>query len=269
MMPRSSRWRWVWFAALTLSGTVSGMYCPEAGRFLQQDPVGYVDGLNLYGYASCSPVKNLDAMGKWNSDVHDQWTSLWAVKTGMKEWAAYHVGTSDDLIDTIYPPLTNDNDLSWHFNMNFTDDFAWNDRDTRWCHTEDEYAESISICRRGGDDPKQVATEALTHLGWGLHPAQDWVAHGTWYPKPTGNHVWPEHPNGSDTWGMDFKHYAEISDGILRDWEHFHGDPGPFSNHFEPGPLREYRTENISNYYLNRFKHDVKKTICWCVIYGN
>jgi RHS repeat-associated protein len=38
-------------------------YDPKAGRFLQRDPAGYVDGLGLYGYASDCPSSRLDPLG--------------------------------------------------------------------------------------------------------------------------------------------------------------------------------------------------------------
>ena len=38
-------------------------YSPELGRFLQQDPAGYVDGMNLYAYAGNNPVRFRDPYG--------------------------------------------------------------------------------------------------------------------------------------------------------------------------------------------------------------
>jgi hypothetical protein len=38
-------------------------YDPEAGRFLQRDPLGTVDGPNLYTYASSRPTSRLDPLG--------------------------------------------------------------------------------------------------------------------------------------------------------------------------------------------------------------
>src|SRR5690606_13066332 len=38
-------------------------YDPEHGRFLQRDPLGYVDGMGLYEYVMGNPVGYLDPMG--------------------------------------------------------------------------------------------------------------------------------------------------------------------------------------------------------------
>ena len=39
------------------------MYSPTLGRFMSNDPKGYVDGMNLYSYVKNNPLKYLDAMG--------------------------------------------------------------------------------------------------------------------------------------------------------------------------------------------------------------
>ena len=39
------------------------MYFASLGRFMSNDPKGYVDGMNLYAYVKNNPLKYLDAMG--------------------------------------------------------------------------------------------------------------------------------------------------------------------------------------------------------------
>ena len=59
------------------------MYSPVLGRFLQRDPAGYVDGMNLYAYVQNNPIKYLDPEGlmvRWASDK---------IETGITEASSY------------------------------------------------------------------------------------------------------------------------------------------------------------------------------------
>ncbi|MEO0612455.1 MAG: RHS repeat-associated core domain-containing protein [Pseudomonadota bacterium] len=38
-------------------------YDPQAGRFIQPDPIGYSDGLNMYAYVGNDPVNFSDPSG--------------------------------------------------------------------------------------------------------------------------------------------------------------------------------------------------------------
>ena len=46
-------------------------YDPEAGRFLQRDPLGYVDGLGLYAYVSSGPASRVDPKGTEERHISD------------------------------------------------------------------------------------------------------------------------------------------------------------------------------------------------------
>jgi len=51
-------------------------YSPVLGRWLQRDPLGYVDGLNLYQYVHSNPVRYIDPYGLANKDDGFGWPSF-------------------------------------------------------------------------------------------------------------------------------------------------------------------------------------------------
>ena len=52
-----------WDAATALYHYRHRDYAPALGRFLQPDPLGYVDGMNLYAYCGNNPVNWIDPWG--------------------------------------------------------------------------------------------------------------------------------------------------------------------------------------------------------------
>jgi len=52
------------------------MYSPTLGRFMQRDPKGYIDGMNLYAYVKNNPLKYLDAMGTQISNNRSAWERI-------------------------------------------------------------------------------------------------------------------------------------------------------------------------------------------------
>jgi RHS repeat-associated protein len=54
----------IWLPELGVYSYKARMYDPKLGRFLQMDPIGYGDGMNMYAYVGADPVNSRDPSGE-------------------------------------------------------------------------------------------------------------------------------------------------------------------------------------------------------------
>lgn len=251
-------------------------YSAGTGRWLSKDPLG--EG-NLYFFVCNNALSAYDVLGLWKADVHDTRTRQWAGELGISASSASAIGIADNDIDTIYnPTVLSDVNFSWHFNRSTSGD-------SRLKHNADMVTLAQRFCN--WSQKMDAASTAARFLGYGLHPLQDWVAHGdfdrkneaprlTWLGTETAMYIhnFAEHPYppdgffsgefpdypGQDASGQDGRatsdvmHWVPLSNQDRVGWTEFHA-----------GSQRIRLTENLTKEQVNP-AHQPRHEACQWVV---
>jgi RHS repeat-associated protein len=84
-------------------------YNPATGRYLQPDPLGYLDGPDPYSYVQGDPINKIDPLGLYQSDIHYYMTYFLAIAAGIDKEDARTIALAAQFVDD--NPLTEPIDL--------------------------------------------------------------------------------------------------------------------------------------------------------------
>jgi len=94
-------------AVALLAADASAMYHPTMGRFMQRDPIGYADEMNLYEYVRSGPLSGSDPFGtKWWNPLtwFDEELSCCGTKKYDPEKACCADPEKSEVVSTCDPP---------------------------------------------------------------------------------------------------------------------------------------------------------------------
>jgi RHS repeat-associated protein len=138
-------------------------YSPTLGRWMQQDPMGYVDGLNLYEFVRSGPAGNVDPWGLFMPRMHRQFASVATKSLGAREHYASGIIGADVAVDM---PGNHFSDPEYHAQA------------AGWDRLVQDRMRLISTFP--WDPRKYAGTELLTAIGEAMHTLADYYAHTDW-----------------------------------------------------------------------------------------
>jgi len=154
-------------------------YSPTLQRWLQRDPLEYVDGMNLYSYVDSHPIMRADPLGQWGKELHYAATKKIATSAdvGMNEECAEVIASWDQGVDD----WTGAALCPW-FHFNAYVDLAGNvrkwdcGRDCWFGHRWNEGERKLRAARVWfGLEPSVY--DGLAHIGEAMHHLQDKYSH--------------------------------------------------------------------------------------------
>ncbi len=153
------------------------IYRPALSRFLQPDPAGYIDGMNLYAYCGNNPINWIDPWGLWGTGDHrrlgdlgggpgsgdpfdydrldnDFWGSPWNPITG----TGRHFRSRDEIAHDLRDAIRNQDPRAFEEHMHeWQDSYSHYDQGYRWPGTLGHVP--ASIFGATPDDPAQHLQE--------------------------------------------------------------------------------------------------------------